>query len=134
MTTGHESQIYDPLRRAWVARTPEEEVRQWFTALLIKNYGYPPQLMANEVAIRHNGLSRRCDTVVYDHGAKPLCIVEYKAPTVRISTRTFDQIVRYNMVLGVRCLMVTNGLRTFVCWEDENGYTPLKAIPRYDDL
>ena len=42
-------EIYDPLRKKWVALTPEEWVRQNFTAWLISAKGYRASLMANEV-------------------------------------------------------------------------------------
>lgn len=111
--------VYDRLRRYGVALTPEEWVRQHFVAMMVDVMGYPAGLMANEVPITLNGTSRRCDTVVYSRqGLHPLMIVEYKAPHIQISQRTFDQIVRYNMVLRVPWLVVSNGLRHFVCRVD----------------
>ena len=78
--------VFDPLRHKAVALTPEEWVRQHFVAYMVRDLGYPPSLMANEVGLRINGLSRRCDTVVWRAGsAEPLMIVEYKAPGVKIS-------------------------------------------------
>lgn len=126
--------IYDPRRRRWVARTPEEEVRQWFVHYLTHELGYPEALVANEVAITHNGQSRRCDTVVYDLYLQPLAIVEYKAPTVNLVQKVFDQIARYNMVMGVRTLMVTNARKIYACQFDHGTYVFLKSVPRYDEL
>ena len=65
--------------------------------------------MANEIAITLNGTRRRCDTVIMDHFGKPTAIIEYKSPHVAITQTVFDQIVRYNMVLCVKCLIVSNG-------------------------
>ena len=93
--------------------------------------------MANEVAITLNGTSRRCDTVVYSRqGLVPQVIVEYKAPSIAITQRVFDQIVRYNMVLQVEWLMVSNGLQHFCCHVDyaNRRVRFLESIPAYAEL
>jgi len=129
--------VYDPLRRKWVVLTPEERVRQLFTAYLINCLGYPPSLMANEVGLRLNGRIRRCDTVVWSPaGGVPLVIVEYKAPSVPITGAVFEQIARYNIVHRARYLMVSNGLRHYCCEVDLEGagYRFLPAVPAYADL
>lgn len=124
--------ILDILRHKFVALTPEEWVRQHFTHYLIAHKGYPPELMANEVAVSFNGMSRRCDTVVYSReGLKPLMIIEYKRPDVEITQKVFNQICRYNMVLEVQYLVVSNGLKHYCCQVDtkKGGYTFLEDIP-----
>jgi len=128
--------VYDPLRAKWIVLTPEEWVRQHFVRFLIANRAYPQALMANEVGLRQNGCLRRCDTVVYGRAAEPVAIVEYKAPEVQITQRTFDQAVRYNMEMRVNCLMVSNGLRHYCCRVDyeNNTYQFLRDIPSYVEL
>ena len=129
--------IQDVLRRKFVALTPEEWVRQHFVHFLIEQKDYSPTLMANEVAVTLNGMSRRCDTVVYRQEAlKPLMIIEYKRPDVDITQKVFNQICRYNMVLEVEYLVVSNGLKHYCCKVDlQNGtYTFLQDIPPYSDL
>ena len=128
--------IWDRLRERWVALTPEEWVRQHFVEWLISDRGFPATLMGNEVSLNQNGIARRCDTVVADHTGEPLVIVEYKAPDITVSQKTFDQIVRYNMVLHARYLIVSNGLSHYCCQIDySNGsYRFLADIPQYDDL
>lgn len=130
-------QILDVLRHKFVALTPEEWVRQHFVHFLIAQKGYPSTLMANEVAVTLNGMSRRCDTVVYRQtGLKPLMIVEYKRPNVEITQKVFNQISRYNIVLEVAYLVVSNGLKHYCCKVDISSgtYTFLKDIPAYTDL
>lgn len=129
-------QVYDPLRLKWLVLTPEEHVRQRFTAFLTASLGYPAGMMANEVSLRLNGTLRRCDTVLFDRQRKPLAIIEYKAPDIPISQAVFEQIVRYNMVLHTSYLMVSNGLRHYCCHVE---YTPpkvtfLREIPHYTAL
>lgn len=128
--------IWDRLRQRWVALTPEEWVRQHFVEWLIAERQFPAALMGNEVSVTQNGMDRRCDTVVADRTGQPLVIVEYKAPTVNITQKTFDQIVRYNMVLHARYLMVSNGLKHYCCQidYDAGNYRFLDHIPSYSEL
>ena len=128
--------IWDRLRERWVSLTPEEWVRQHFVAWLIADKQFPAALMANEVSLTQNGIARRCDTVALDHTGQSLVIVEYKAPTVKVTQKTFDQIVRYNMVLHARYLIVSNGLEHYCCQIDyeNNSYRFLEEIPCYESL
>ena len=50
-----------------------------------------------------------------------MAIIEYKAPHVAVSQKVFDQIVRYNMVLRVPWLFVSNGLSHYCCRVDYEG-------------
>ena len=130
------TQIYDVLRKCHVALTPEEWVRQHFVHFLIDHKGYPATLMGNEVAITLNGMKRRCDTVVYDKALKPRVIVEYKAPSVKITKEVFAQISRYNLILKVDYLIVSNGLQHY-CWKMDyanSTFTFLQEIPEYDNV
>lgn len=133
---GEKKRIFDVIRRRYVALTPEEWVRQHFVHFLAEEKGYPLTLMANEVQLKLNGMSRRCDTVVYDRTLTPRVIVEYKAPSVEITQKVFDQISRYNRVLRVDYLIVSNGLTHYCCRIDyaSQGYTFLPDIPTYEEL
>ena len=128
--------IFDALRRRYVALTPEEWVRQHFVRYLVEDKCFPAALMANEVSLTQNGIKRRCDTLVADSTGSPLVIVEYKAPQIEISQEAFDQIVRYNMVLHARYLVVSNGLNHYCCKidYDHDSYSFLPEIPTYSEL
>lgn len=125
--------VFDRLRKKYVAMTPEEYVRQHFTAWMTESLGYPASLIGNEVSIRLNDTCRRCDTVVFRSDGTPAVIVEYKAPTVPITQSVFDQIARYNMTLRSRYLIVSNGMRHFCCEMDyeKNDYRFLPYIPHW---
>ncbi len=131
--TGGKPRIWDSLRQRYVALTPEEWVRQHFVSYLTASLDYPTPLMANEVSIDLNGMSRRCDTVVYDTQLRPLMIVEYKRPGVKITQKVFSQISRYNLTMRVDYLTVSNGLQHFCCkMHYESGtYTFLENIPQW---
>ena len=128
--------IFDPIRKKYVALTPEEWVRQHFVHWLVTEKGYPVSLMANEVQIQLNTTRKRCDTVVYDTSLRARMIVEYKSPDVEITQQVFNQITRYNMVLKVEYLVVSNGLCHYCCQVDyEHGsYRFLPVIPEYNTL
>ena len=128
--------VWDPVRKVWTALTPEERVRQAFVSYLINYKDFPASHIANEQAIELNGMSRRCDSVIYDKTGQPKVIVEYKAPTVTLSQKVFDQISRYNLVLHVDYLIISNGLKHYcVKMEYPTGkYSFLQDIPAYSEL
>lgn len=128
--------IYDSLRQKFVALTPEEWVRQHFVNFLITDRRFPRGLMANEVSLKLNATARRCDTLVYSRCGRPLAVIEYKAPSVCVSQAVFDQIARYNGVIGAPYLIVSNGVSHYCCRFDEAGgkYNFLRDIPFYDEM
>lgn len=128
--------IFDVIRRRYVALTPEEWVRQHFVHFLLEHKGYPQALMANEVQVELNGMKKRCDTVLYERDLTARMIVEYKAPEVGITQKVFNQITRYNIVLKVDYLIVTNGLQHYCCRMnyEQGNYTFLQDIPDYQSL
>ena len=128
--------IFDLLRRCYVALTPEEWVRQHFIHFLIEHCNYPATLMGNEVGLTLNGTKKRCDTVVYDRNLKPRIIIEYKAPTVKINKEVFSQIARYNLVLKVDYLIISNGIQHYCCRMDyeKDSFEFIANIPEYNSL
>ena len=128
--------VFDLLRRKYVALTSEEWVRQHFVHYLLSQKNVPAELTANEDAITLNTLARRCDTVVYDRQLQPLAIIEYKAPAVPISANVFNQAARYNMVLGVPYLIISNGIHHFCCQKNNSRgeYTSIDYIPTYSEM
>ena len=128
--------IFDTLRQKYVALTPEEWVRQHFVHFLTDFKGYPKGLLANEIQLDLNGTKKRCDTVLFNKDLSAKMIVEYKAPNIEITQAVFDQITRYNMVLKVEYLIVSNGIRHYCCRIDYNTmqYTFLPDIPAFNEL
>jgi hypothetical protein len=128
--------IFDRIRKKYIRLTPEEWVRQHMITFLIEEKSYSPALMANEISIRYNSLSKRCDTVVYNSMGEPVMIIEYKSPEVEISQKTFDQIVVYNYRLKVKYLLVSNGLQHYCCKVDFENMSAayLTEIPAYKTI
>ena len=134
--TREKPEIFDFLRRRYVALTPEEWVRQHFTHWLVDHKGYPKGLLANEVTLRCGEKTLRCDSIVYHSDLRPLMIVEYKAPTIPLTQRVFTQISVYNLLLHVDYLVVSNGLQHYCLHMDydRQSYHFLNAIPLYSSL
>lgn len=124
-------QLYDPLRRKWVARTPEEEVRQHVVAWLRDVRHIPQGLMESEYDFIYNRRHYRADVLVFDRQLQPRILVECKAPGVKLDATVVEQVVRYTRVLAVRFILVTNGTETHLLGRraDGSGYDPLAAIP-----
>ena len=133
---GNKQVIFDFLRRKYVALTPEEWVRQHFVHYLIEHKGYPAGLIGNEVELNVGEKKLRCDTILYNKVALPQMIIEYKAPTIKLQQKTFDQISAYNLLLKVDYLIVSNGMQHICCRMDyENQkYCFLEDIPNYQEL
>lgn len=129
-------QIFDILRKKYIALTPEEWVRQHFVHFLVEHKGYPVALMANEIQLKVGEKTLRADSVLYSRDLKPKMIIEYKAPHIPITQKVFDQISIYNMLLHVDYLVVSNGLQHYICKMDYNDkkYLFLEDIPDYEEL
>ena len=133
---GERLTIFDFIRRRHVALTPEEWVRQHFVHFLVEHKGYPKGLLANEVELSVGEKNLRCDSILYDPSLKPRMIVEYKAPSVVVTQKVFQQIATYNLLLHVDYLVVSNGL-THYCVKmdyDNQKYLFLDDIPDYKNL
>ena len=122
-------QFWDECRRRWLEATPEEWVRQNFLAYLIADRGCPVQFITTEYPVKVNGQSQRVDIMVFDSAAQPWLLVECKATEVELSQTVLMQAARYNMVLNVPFLVVTNGLETrcFGRKEGESMLTPRQS-------
>ena len=136
--------IWDPLRKKSVALTPEEGVRQWFIGVLHEQMGVPMHMMMSEVGLKFGsdvggvaGVRRktyRADIVVYDREAQPLLVVECKRPEVELTRDVLDQALRYNRVLGVRYVVLTNGSRTLLCKREGESFVFLDQAPSWEEM
>lgn len=129
-------EIFDIIRKRFVALTPEEWVRQHLIHFMHFEKNVPLYMMAVERGIRVNSLLRRFDLLVFATGGKPVMIAECKAPAVALSEETLFQASAYNMALKVEYLLITNGLDHYcakVSYE-KNSLDFLSGIPDYQSL
>ncbi len=134
--TREKPEIFDFLRRRFVKLTPEEWVRQHFVHWLVEHKGYPKGLLGNEIELQVGEKKLRCDSILYDNDTRPQMIIEYKAPTVALSQKVFDQISAYNLLLHVDYLTISNGLQHYCCKMDylHKRYDFLQDIPDYEKI
>jgi predicted type IV restriction endonuclease len=134
-TTKGNQEIFDAARRKWVRLTPEEWVRQHLMMYFHLSLEIPLSMMAVEKSISVNGLSKRFDLVVYKN-SQPIMLVECKAPGVLLEQSAMDQAGRYNMVMGVPYLCISNGLSHYFCKKSEasDSWVFLESIPAFSNL
>ncbi len=134
--TQQQPEIFDFIRRRYVALTPEEWVRQHFVHFLVEHKKYPKALIGNEIELRIGEKKLRCDSILYSQQAKPRMIIEYKAPHIKIKQQVFNQISIYNLLLHVDYLVVSNGLEHYCCQMDyaTQTYHFLPDVPHYSEL
>ncbi len=125
--------IFDEIRKKFILLSPEEWVRQHVVQFLLIEKNYPKSLINVEKVLKINGLTKRYDIVVFNKDGSIFILVECKAPEVKVSQHTFDQIARYNLTMKANFLMVTNGHNHYFCQMDfENErYNFLKELPEY---
>ena len=126
--------VWDPLRKKEVALTPEERVRQWCIGVLKEQMKVPEHMMMSEAGFKLGEKQFRADILVYDRQARPLVVVECKRPEVEMTQEVLDQAIRYNMVLDVKYMIITNGTKTFICQKGEGGYRFISEVPDYEQM
>jgi hypothetical protein len=124
---------FDEIRKKFIILTPEEWVRLHTVQYLISEKNYPKSLINVEKQLKIGKRIKRYDVVVYNSTGGIHIIVECKAPSIKITQDTFDQIARYNMSLDATYLMVTNGLDHHFCQLDYQleKYHFLESLPEY---
>jgi hypothetical protein len=129
-------EIFDPVRRKYVALTPEEWVRQQLVHYLMVEQRVPLSLIGVEVVIPVNKHSLRADVVVYGRHGQPLLLAECKAGDVKITSGTFMQISGYNLAWRVPWLIVSNGVQLYCCRFNAAAgqYDFTDKVPVYEEM
>jgi len=121
-------------RQKFVRLTPEEWVRQHFLHYLVDTLLFPASRIAVEYPITVGGLQKRCDAVVFNDTLQAVCILEFKAATVAINQKVFDQVAVYNRPLNVPFFILSNGKTTIACKFLSDKYELLTQLPTYEQL
>ena len=123
--------IKDEIRKKDLLLTPEEWVRQHFLNLLVKTLNYPKALINIEKGHKHMQQQRRTDIHVYNRKGASYLLIECKAPNIKLSETTIQQISRYNTTFNTQYLAITNGIKHYV-WKKmtkNNKYEQLSEFP-----
>lgn len=100
--------VWDPVRKKWLARLPEELVRLSLILYLNDAFGISFKRMVVERQTSNQHL--RLDLAVYDSNGQVHLLVECKAPEVRLNNDHIIQIGRYNQDVLAQYVMITNGI------------------------
>ena len=124
--------IFDSVRNKFLVNTPEEWVRQNTVKYFNEELGYPKSLIALEKSFQLHRRIKRTDIVVHDQNGQPQILVECKRPSVKITQATFDQAFRYNIILKVPYLVITNGEELYCCHVKGDQVTFIEDIPAFE--
>ena len=137
-------QVWDPLRKKLVALTPEEKVRQWFIGVLRDSAQVPVHMMMSEVALKFGDKPYRVDILVYGRDTAPLMVVECKREDIQLDREVLEQALRYNLALGVKYIIITNGRKTFGFkkvdtagqpgHENEAPFEQMNSFPTWEEM
>ena len=123
--------VFCQVRKKYLVLTPEEWVRQNLVSYLNQDLSYPLSLMKIEREVKGGNRLKRADLIICNSNGEPQMLIECKAPTDKLSKKTFFQVGRYNRELNAPLLMISNGLQHFCCKLIENEFQFLEAIPLY---
>lgn len=124
--------IFCQVRKKFLVLTPEEWVRQHLISFLNQDLEYPLSLMKIEREVKGGQRGKRADLIIYNTSGKPQLLIECKAPTEKLSKKTFFQLGRYNRFINAALLMVSNGMQHFCCQvTEDNEFKFLDEIPPY---
>lgn len=125
--------VFDELRKKNIVMTPEEWVRQHWIHYLHNTKKYPKSLMKTEGGMKLNTLLRRTDLLIFDTQGEKRLLAEFKAPTVKISEKVFEQIANYNIVHKIPLLLVSNGIEHYYCTIDfeRQSWSFLADLPAF---
>ncbi|MFZ4862998.1 type I restriction enzyme HsdR N-terminal domain-containing protein [Sphingobacterium sp. Mn56C] len=126
--------VFDILRKKNLLLTPEEWVRQHWVHFLHQFKKYPKTLMKIEGGLVLNDLQKRSDLLIYNTKGEKILLAEFKAPDVKITSKTFEQISNYNSIHKIPLLLVSNGLEHYFFKVDfvTSTYTFIDELPIYN--
>ena len=126
--------IFCPLADSWHIETPEEKVRQEYIKILVEDYGYSLDQMAQEIKVNNSQRGQgkaRADIVIWKskqdkiESKAAFIVVECKAENVRIREEDYYQ--GYNGY----CLHSNCSLRKYgssICSKNINGKQRRKLV------
>lgn len=131
--------IFCPLTNSWHIETPEERVRQNYIKILVEEYGYTLEQMAQEVPVNnsHRGQGQsRADIIIWktrkdkNEGNYPFIVVECKAENVKIREEDYYQGYNYATWAHAKFFVTTNEKETkyFIPEEGKMPQKPIEVI------
>ena len=137
-------EIFDPIRKAFVKKTPEEVVRQMFIEFLITKKKFPKASLVVEKSLQTLPFTahvtskmplRRLDILCFDlEEQKPLLIVECKAGV--ITPRMMQQVHGYNAFIQAPFVVLVGSKGLFFSYfnSEKGEYEIMDWMPDYPEL
>ncbi len=144
----NKQEVFDPIRKKWVALSPEEKVRQSLIAFMIEELLYPQELLCVEKSLSelpsHTKVSvpdRRIDILCFaknihpEFPLYPLLLVECKESST-LAQMAKDQVIGYNHFVKAYFLAVAypNGVEWGYFDRKEKKYIFKSGLPTYQTL
>ena len=116
-----DGKIYAPLKDKWLVANPEEKVRQHYIAVLVNEYGYNLDQMAQELKVNNSSRGQgkaRADIVIWkskaekDANKSAFIVVECKAENVKVLVEDYYQGFNYASWAHAEFFVTTNEKET----------------------
>lgn len=142
-----DGKVFCPLIDKWLVAKPEEKVRQHYICILVNEYGYSLNQMAQELKVNNSQRGQgkaRADIVIWkskkdkDDGRAAFIVVECKAENVKIRVEDYYQGFNYAAWAHAEFFITTNEKETKF-FNVDPAYLPQKleevvAIPTAKDV
>ncbi|EPA00545.1 hypothetical protein A33Q_0018 [Indibacter alkaliphilus LW1] len=125
--------IFDSLRKKYLILSPEEWVRQHMITFLVQFRNYPKSLFAIEKGLKYNQLQKRSDILIVDRKGDPFLLIECKAPEVKLTQKTMEQVTVYNQSVQAAFVGISNGVQHLFFAYDRasNNYKQIQGLPEF---
>lgn len=125
--------LWNPIHRKALKNRPEERVRLRIIESLVAA-GWSKHRISTEESIGKPGDSAmRTDIICYDQQFEPRILIECKAEHIPISSRTAEQIARYNRQVSAPLVMMSNGVKDFWYEISDGQINELESPPKLLD-
>lgn len=141
------NEIFDPIRKKWVEKNPEEQIRQSLLWQMTENLGYPVSLIAIEKEIgqlpqassslNHKIPKRRADIVVYAKKTDTLrAVLMIECKAVPLTPKFAQQVIGYNAFVKAPFIALANEFQVLTGFFDPDGgiYKFEEGLPHFEAL
>ncbi|MCH9611431.1 MAG: hypothetical protein SP1CHLAM42_15200 [Chlamydiales bacterium] len=124
------SQLFDPIRQAWVKSTPEELVRQKLLQIMVRDLHFPKSMLAVEkelsqlphLQLEADVPKRRLDILAFaqmEYEPTPLLMIECKA--TKLTPAFAQQVIGYNSFVRAPFVCLANDREVMTGFFDEEA-------------
>ncbi len=131
-----QGKIWSHIRQRWFVETPEERVRQEYLCILVNEYGFALEQIAEELSVTGSGSGNaRADFLIWRtaqdklENKTALIVVECKADNVTIQQRDYEQGANYAQYVRTK-FFVTHNNRETKFWKVDLA----KLMPNFDEI